>query len=76
MPRALLVYALVLPLAVLLGYMLATPTDFNSFAILVMAFTALSIPLLLKWHHFLMALTWNAALIVFFLPGQPALGTA
>jgi hypothetical protein len=75
MSRAVLIYALILPLAVLLGYMLATPTDFGSFAFMVMAFSALSIPLLLKWHHFLMTLTWNAALIVFFLPGQPALGT-
>jgi hypothetical protein len=75
MPRALLIYALVLPLAVLLGYMLATPTDFRSFAILAMAFSALSIPVLLRHHHFLLALTWNAAVIVFFLPGQPMLGT-
>lgn len=74
MPRALLIYALILPLAVLLGYMLATPTDFNSFAFVLMSFTAISIPAILKWHHFLLACTWNAALIVFFLPGQPQLG--
>ena len=74
MPRALLIYALVLPLAVLLGFMLATPTDFNSFAFLLLAFTAVSIPLLLKWHHLMLACTWNAAMIVFFLPGQPQLG--
>lgn len=74
MSRAVVVYALVLPLAILLGYMLATPTDFGSFAFLVMAFSTLCIPLLLKSHHFFMALTWNAALIVFFLPGQPGLG--
>jgi hypothetical protein len=74
MSRAVVVYALILPLAVLLGFMLATPTDFGSFAFLVMTFSALCIPLLLRYHHFMMALTWNAALIVFFLPGQPGLG--
>jgi hypothetical protein len=76
MQRALLVYVLILPLAVLLGYMLATPTDFNSFAIVLMAFFALSIPVLLKWHHLLLAFTWNATMIVFFLPGQPQVGIA
>ena len=74
MPRALLIYAMVLPLAVLMGFMLATPTDFDSFAILMFGFTALCIPLLLKWHHLLLAWTANAALIVFFLPGQPQVG--
>lgn len=75
MPRALLVYILILPMAVLMGYMLATPTDFNSFAILLIGFGALATPLLLKWHHYMLAWTWNAALIVFFLPGQPQVGT-
>ena len=74
MPRAFLIYALVLPLAILLGYMLATPTDTNSFAVLLVAFTIICIPMLLKWHHLMLVATWNAALIVFFLPGQPQLG--
>jgi hypothetical protein len=75
MSRAVIVYALILPLAIFLGYMLATPTDFESFAILLMAFGTLAIPLLLKSHHLMAVFTWNAALIVFFLPGQPQLGT-
>ncbi|MHC1768669.1 MAG: O-antigen ligase family protein [Verrucomicrobiia bacterium] len=74
MPRALLIYALVLPLAMLLGFMLATPTDFNSFAFIMMALTVVCIPMILKHHHLMLAATWNAALIVFFLPGQPQLG--
>ncbi|MFO1499633.1 MAG: O-antigen ligase family protein [Verrucomicrobiota bacterium] len=75
MSRGLLIWLLVLPMAVLMGYMLATPTDFNSFAILLLGFAAISLPILLKSHHLLLAWTWNAALIVFFLPGQPQLGT-
>jgi hypothetical protein len=74
MPRALLVYALVLPLAVLLGYMMATPTDASSFGLLLAVFGVMLSPVLLRYHHFMVALTWNAGLIVFFLPGQPPLG--
>jgi hypothetical protein len=74
MSRAILVYLFCLPLAVLMGFMLATPTDASSFGFVVMAFMVMTIPLLLKYHHFFVALTWNAVLIVFFLPGQPSLG--
>ncbi len=74
MSRALVVYALVLPLAVLLGFMMATPTDLSSFGFLLAVFGVLMTPILLRHHHFLVAATWNAGLIVFFLPGQPPLG--
>jgi hypothetical protein len=71
-----MIYALCLPAAILLGYMLATPYDFNSFAILLLAFSTLLMPWLLQHHHLFLAFSWNAALIVFFLPGQPPLGIA
>jgi hypothetical protein len=74
MPRALLIYVLVLPLAILVGYMMATPTDTSSFGFVLLAFSTISIPLMLKRHHFLLVLAWNASVIVFFLPGQPELG--
>jgi hypothetical protein len=74
MSKALIVYVLCLPLAVLIGFQLATPTDFGSFAIILLAFGALLIPFVLKSHHLLLIMTWNAALIVFFLPGSPPLG--
>ena len=75
MPRILLTYGLCLPLAIFLGYMLASPSDFNTFAIVGLTFFALLIPLLLKWHELLLIVAWNAAVIVFFLPGQPAIGS-
>src|SRR5690242_8019772 len=75
MPRVLLIYLLILPLAALMGFMLATPTDFSSFAFLLMGFGLLTIPILLRSYQFLLVCTWNAAIIVFFLPGQPVVGT-
>ncbi len=74
MSRAIIAYIVCLPLAVLIGFMLATPTDMNSFAFILMAFSVLTLPVILRHHHFFLALTWNAALIVFFLPGEPPLG--
>lgn len=76
MPRVLLINLMIVPLALVVGYMLATPTDYDSFLFLLLALGVLVTPILLRSHHFLLAFSWNAALIVFFLPGQPQLGTA
>jgi hypothetical protein len=73
MSRGILIYVLCLPAAILLGYLLATPTDFNTFAMVLLVFSTLLFPLLLRHHHLFLAFSWNAALIVFFLPGQPPL---
>jgi len=63
------------PLALLLGFLLATPLDFSTMFFLALVVVALLMPILLKWHHFFLVASWNAAVIVFFLPGQPTLGT-
>jgi hypothetical protein len=69
--RALLIYAAALPLALLIGYMMATPTDFSTVATLGAVLGFLSIPLVLKWHRPLLFLTWNMTAVLFFLPGRP-----
>jgi hypothetical protein len=68
--RAHLIYALALPLAALVGFLLAEPMGSNLFIVLCL-FGALSLPLLMRWYHFLLLATWNAALVLTFLPGQP-----
>ncbi len=69
--RAQLVFALCLPLAVLLGYMLSEPGSFSSMAVFAIVFGVLSMPLLMYWYHPLLIITWNAAISPIFLPGQP-----
>jgi hypothetical protein len=71
--RALLVYALILPLALILGYLLASPTDFGTWATLLMVLTVICAPLILAYHHPLLFLSWNMTAAVFFLPGRPQL---
>ena len=72
-PRNLIVFAVILPLAAFLGYMLATPDEINTVLVVGLLIAALSFPILLRWHHPLLIFTWNASLNIFLLPGQPAL---
>ena len=71
--RSLLVYGLCLPLAVFLGYLLATPMDPSTAAAVEILFFVLAIPLLLRWHHAWLIATWNTSAVLFFLPGRPPL---
>jgi O-antigen ligase len=71
MPRQLLILAIVLPIAALVGYLLADPMQIESAAGVGIVLAALLLPLALKWHHPMLVLSWNAAVIVFFLPGDP-----
>ena len=71
--RAHIVWGICLPLAILVGYMLADPVDSSSLAVLVLLTAVLSVPLVLKWHHPLLILVWNAAIWPSFLPGAMAL---
>src|ERR1041384_1997883 len=69
--RSALIYGLCLPLAIFLGYSLAQPAAFKTRAFLALLFGVLSVPMFLRWHHPLLVLSWNAALVVPFVPGQP-----
>jgi O-Antigen ligase len=69
--RSLLVYGLCLPLAVFLGYLLATPMDPATAAAVEILFFVMAIPLLLRWHHPWLIAVWNSSAVLFFLPGSP-----
>src|SRR5436190_17776643 len=72
-PRPHLIMGLCLPLAVLIGYLLAEPLESGSLAVIIVIFSVLSVPILIKWHHPLLIACWNASIIPYFLPGRPAL---
>src|SRR6185437_9896901 len=69
--RSALIYGLCLPVAVVLGYAVAKPDDFMSRASIALVLGIMSLPLLMRLHHPFLILTWNASLVVPFLPGQP-----
>jgi hypothetical protein len=71
--RALIIYAVTIPLAIFMGYMVATPTDRSTFVVFGLVLATVAIPLLLQWHYPLLFLSWNLSAIVIFLPGRPDL---
>src|SRR5438552_9485043 len=69
--RVLWVYIVCLPLAIFLGYLLASPSDIVSLGWLAFISFVLIIPLLLRWYHAWLIITWNMTLVFGFLPGSP-----
>jgi hypothetical protein len=71
-PRSLLIYAVCLPVAILVGYQLAEPLESGSVALVVLVLSVLSIPVFVRWHHTLLVAAWNMPCVLIFLPGGPA----
>ncbi len=72
-PRPHLIMGLCLPLAVLIGYLLAEPMESGSLAVVLLVLAVLLVPIMMKWHHSLLIVAWNAAMVPVFLPGRPYL---
>jgi hypothetical protein len=70
LPRKLLIFGIILPLAALIGYLLSNP-DFQSLLLVGLLASVLSLPIFLRWHHVILVVTWNLSMTLFFLPGNP-----
>jgi len=68
--RSLIIYGICLPLAILLGYLLTTP-DQSSVSTIGVVLAILIIPILLRFHHAFLVISWNLGMMMFFLPGSP-----
>lgn len=71
--RSLIIYGLSLPLAIYLGYLMAQDWGRGDFAFVVIVVCLPLIPLLLKWHHLMLVLSWNMSMVLFFIQGAPYL---
>lgn len=69
--RSLIVYAVCVPLAVWVGFLAAQQWDRSTFSVVGVLALVLFAPLLLRWHHFLLIVSWNLGMTIFFLPGSP-----
>jgi hypothetical protein len=65
--RSLLIYSVCLPLAVVLGYLVAADFDMTTVTVGGLVLLLLLAPLLLRWHHAWLIFTWNSTLMLFFL---------
>lgn len=74
--RSLIVYAVCVPLALIIGYVLTDPMQYSTFAYGGIVALVLAIPLLLRCHYWLLLLAWSMTAVVFFLPGRPNLWLA
>jgi hypothetical protein len=72
-PKAHLIMGLCLPLAVLLGYLLADPTELSSIGVVAVVLSLLAVPLLVKGHYYLLVFSAQAFLTLMFIPGAPPL---
>ncbi len=71
LPRTILIYSVCAGLALVLGYLLADPFKYTTVGLVGLVLLVLSLPVLMRQYHFLLVLSWNANIVVFFLPGQP-----
>src|SRR5688500_4981940 len=71
LPKSLFLIVFCLPLAIVLGVLLATPLDRTTLMVVMGGFLLLLTPFFLTSHHTMLILTWNAFLNAFFLPGKP-----
>jgi hypothetical protein len=70
--KSLVIYALCVPLAVIVGYMLTDPLDYTTFAYAGVLGLGLFSPLLFRWHYPLLLFSLNTTAILFFIKGRPA----
>ena len=73
--RTLIIYAICVPLAIIVGYSLASLAEYQSmsgFAEFGVLALILILPILLRWHHPLLVFCWFLPVTIFFLPGKPA----
>jgi hypothetical protein len=76
LPRQLIIIGVAIPLALLVGYLLATPDRVRSLTIIALVLAVLVTPVLLQHHYPILLFSWNAVLVVAFLPGRPNLWMA
>ncbi|MGD1089271.1 MAG: hypothetical protein ABR955_11175 [Verrucomicrobiota bacterium] len=70
--RSFITFAVIVPLALVFGYLMTGPLDVSTLAVIGIVAAILIFPLLLRWHYPLLLLCWNLAAIAFFLPGSPS----
>jgi hypothetical protein len=71
--RSLIVYAVCVPLAITIGYLLTNPMDYSSMGLFSIMGLLLISPLLLRWHYPLLVLSWTMGISLFFIQGAPGL---
>jgi hypothetical protein len=70
--RSLAVYAVCGVLAIVIGVLMTNPLTYGALGFAAVVCVILFLPVLLKYHHPLMILTWTSPLVAFFVKGSPS----
>ena len=71
--RALVTYAVCIPLAALVGWMLCNPLDYGTLGFFGLIALLLISPVLIRWHYPLLVFGLGSPIFCFFLKGNPPL---
>ena len=71
--RMLITYVIVIPLAILVGYLLTDPLDYGTLGFFGLIIALLLSPILIKWHYPILVFGLSCPAICFFLVGRPPL---
>jgi hypothetical protein len=74
--RSLIIYAVCVPLAILVGVLMYDPLGYSTVAVIGFLAFILAFPLLVRWHYPLLLLTWSMPCILLFVKGEPNLWLA
>jgi O-antigen ligase len=75
LPRILIIYAIAIPLALILGYSMSafgSDPDLISIGLVGLVLFVLALPIILHSYLPILLFCWNATLVAFFLPGAPS----
>jgi hypothetical protein len=71
--RSIVIYAACALIAIIIGVLMANPMTYSSLGFIGILCAVLCIPILMRWHHPLMILSWYMPVTLFFLKGDPNL---
>lgn len=71
--RMMLTYVVIIPLAMLMGYLLTNPLDYGTLGFLGLLIAVIISPIFIKWHYPILVFGLSCPMICFFLIGKPQL---
>jgi len=71
--RLLITYAICIPLAILVGYLLTDPLDYGTLGFLGIVIALIISPIFIKWHYPILVFGLGCPMYCFFLVGRPPL---
>ena len=74
--KMLITYAVCIPLAIFVGYLLTNPMDYGTLGFLAFVLTALISPVFIKWHYPILIFGLGCPIVLFFLPTRPPMWQA